>query len=103
MAANLAAAERVMIMPKSSFAVIWRRIADHTGETYHTKRGLEFTYEISGDTFRSSRTAYKTDRSQFEKAYSMVPVDGPGVITNVVRGPSYVWAMLHDMRISRGE
>jgi hypothetical protein len=33
----------------------------------------------------------------------MVPIKGPGIISGTIRGPSYVWAVLHDPRISLGQ
>jgi alpha-beta hydrolase superfamily lysophospholipase len=31
-----------------------------------------------------------------------VPLDGPGLINHIARGPAYVWAVLHDPRITLG-
>jgi len=62
-----------------------------------------FTYEIDRDYFLPSRTDYRISKFDFEKAYADVPFDGPGIINWVVRGPSYVWAVLHDPRISQNE
>lgn len=87
-------------MREPRFEEIWRRIVDHAGETFHTIRGLEFTYEVDPGGFYPSRTPYRISRTDFEKAYQLVPIDGPGEINWIVRGPSYVWAVLHDQRIS---
>lgn len=84
------------------FDEIWNRIVAHAGETFHTKKGLEFTYEIREDKFYPSRTNYVIAKSDFETAYTHVPIDGPGIINSIVRGPSYIWAVLHDQRISGG-
>ncbi len=84
------------------FDKIWNRIIAHAGENFYTKTGLEFTYKINGDIFYPSRTNYKIPKADFEKAYAYVPIDGPSVINYVVRGPAYVWAVLHDQRISNG-
>jgi hypothetical protein len=46
-----------------------------------------------------SRTAYRISQSEFRKAHEMMPIKGPGEISQLVRGPSYVWAILHDPRI----
>lgn len=90
-------------MPKTAVKTICARIVAHKGETFHTKRGLEFTYEIKGDGFYPSRTNYRISKANFGKVYPMVPIDGPGKIRDIVRGPSYIWAVLHDQRISMGE
>lgn len=67
---------------------------------FQTITGLRFTYEISGKGFVPSRTNYRISRTDFEDAYQCVPIEGPGVINEIVRGPAYVWAVLHDPRIS---
>lgn len=90
-------------MPRTSFRSVWERIVAHAGETFRTKRNLEFTYHVDRDDFYQSRTKYRISRSDFTKAYQNVPLDGPGAINTEVRGPAYVWAVLHDRRISRGE
>jgi len=90
-------------MPNRPFEEIWSRITVHAGETFHTKTGLKFTYKIKGSGFYPSRTNYRISKTDFRTAYRMVPIDGPGAINEIVRGPSYVWAVLHDQRISVGK
>ena len=46
-----------------------------------------------------SRAEYKILKSEIEKAYHLLPLDGPGEINNIIQGPSYVWAILNDERI----
>ena len=81
------------------FERIWRKIKALEGEKFFTKTGLPFTYEIDGIALYPDRTKYRISKKDFEKAYSMVPLDGPGEIIHIVRGPSYVWGILHDKRI----
>jgi len=90
-------------MQKSSFEEVWKRIAANTGETFHTISGLPFTYNVKKDTVHPNRTEYQISKTDFEKAYTMVPIKGPGAINKIVRGPSYLWAILHDKRISLNE
>jgi hypothetical protein len=87
----------------ATFEGCWSRVVAHAGRTFRTKTGLEFTYKIDGAYFCPSRTDYRISREDFRKAFQMVPIDGPGVISRVVRGPAYVWAVLHDRRISLGQ
>jgi len=87
----------------TSFDQVWKRIRAQEGRKFVTKRGREFTYSIEKDQLFPSRTVYWIAKSNFKKAYRMVPIDGPGTISNDVRGPSYVWAILHDKRISQDE
>jgi len=89
-------------MNKSPFKEVWSRISNHAGETFHTKTGLEFTYATDKDSFYPSRTQYWISKQDFKDAYQLVPFKGPGVINNLIRGPAYVWAVLHDPRISLG-
>lgn len=89
-------------MTKPQFSEIWNRIVGLAGEVFHTKRGLEFTYRVSGNVVTTSRTQYQRSRADFETAYGMVPLPGPGEINELVRGPAYIWAVLHDERVARG-
>ena len=88
---------------KASFSEIWNRIEIYEGQIFRQVRGQRFTYTISGTTLKPSPTDYNIGRTEFEKAYQLVPIKGPGVITKEVRGPSYVWAILHDSRIRRSD
>ena len=63
--------------------------------------GLNFDYRVSGNVVTSSRAKQMISKSDFERAYSLVPLDGPGQINKEVRGPAYVWAILHDRRFRR--
>ncbi len=81
------------------FEEIWSRIIVNSRELFHTKTGLEFTYKVEGDRFYPSRTEYAISKNDFKTAYELVPIDGPGEINDIVRGPAYVWAVLHDQRI----
>lgn len=82
-----------------SFNEVWERIINNSGQTFKTITGKDFTYSIINNYFLPSRTKYKISKENFEKAYKMLPLDGPGQINNIVRGPSYVWAVLNDKRI----
>jgi len=90
-------------MQKSSFEEIWERIVANAGKTFHTINGLPFTYNVQKGMVRPSRTEYQISKTDFEKAYTMVPIKGPGAISKIVRGPSYLWAILHDKRVSLNE
>lgn len=77
-----------------SFKPVWNLIKSFEGKKFKTKTGKAFTYEISGDIFKSSRTNYNIAISIFEKAFKLVSFEGPSVVTQTVRGPSYIWAVL---------
>lgn len=78
---------------------LWARLAALEGAVFHTKRGLEFTYSLHGDTLVPSRTDYFLGRGEIAKALALVPFAGPGEISALVRGPSYLWAIPHDPRV----
>jgi len=88
---------------KPSVDTVWMRIKALEGQEFKTKTDKSFLYEISGNIFLPSRTKYKITKADFGKALEMVPLDGPGEIVNLVRGPTYIWAVLHDRRIRKGE
>jgi hypothetical protein len=87
---------------KPPFAEVWQRIIDLEGETFHTITGLPFEYVIDGEALIPSRTDYRLSSGNFEKAFARVPIAQPREINMDVRGPSYVWAILHDVRVSSG-
>ncbi len=84
-----------------SIDVVWGRLKSLAGQRFETKTGKPFTYEIAGDVLHPSRTEYNISKGEFRKALELVPFDGPGVINRTVRGPAYVWAVLHDSRIRK--
>jgi hypothetical protein len=86
----------------SLFDVIWGRIVALQGEQFATISGLPFTYHVDGDALYPSRTNYRLSRGDVAKAYAKVPISGPGAINNEVRGPAYIWAILHDQRVLHG-
>jgi hypothetical protein len=86
---------------KPSIDDVWTRLKLMEGHQFETKTGMPFTFEISGEVLHPSRTQYNVSKADFRKALRLVPFDGPGVINNVVRGPAYVWAVLHDKRVRR--
>jgi hypothetical protein len=61
---------------------------------------MTFTYRITGDSLYTSRTNYKISKANFAKAFEYGPIEGPGAIKNMIIGPAYVWAILHDSRIA---
>ena len=87
-------------MSNDSFDVVWDKIISNEGNKFHTVTNLEFTYRINNNILIPSRTEYNISRNNIKKAFDLLPVSGPGDISNVVQGSSYVWAILNDKRIS---
>jgi hypothetical protein len=81
------------------FDIIWSRIIEHQGDVFYTVSRLEFVYRVQGKVVKTNRTNYNISKSDFLKAHKMIPMTGPGAISNLVRGSSYIWAILHDSRI----
>ena len=79
----------------------WNRIRNNAGNRFYTIRGLRFTYRIDGNYLIPSRTDYKISKKDFKKIFRLGRLKGPGLISNEVRGPSYIWAIMHDRRIRR--
>lgn len=80
--------------------IVWNNIVKNKGETFYTKVGLPFTYTIKGYGIIPSRTNQIIGKSEFCIAIAHLPIDGPGEINHIVRGSSYVYALLIDKRIN---
>ncbi|MEX0754971.1 MAG: hypothetical protein WD556_07630 [Actinomycetota bacterium] len=85
-----------------AFDTVWIRIEAHAGEPFRQVRGARFTYSVVNGHVVPDRTNQQIPKSAFEKALDLVPLDGPGEIQHL-RGPSYVYAILADPRISAGD
>ena len=77
---------------------IWDKVKLHQGETFQTVKGLEFTYEVIGETVIHTRSKANISRSNFEKAIQLNP-QKPSDLHNAVAGPSYVYAIITDHRL----
>ena len=99
------------------FQTIWGRICRLQGQEFETITHLPFTYSVESETTlwvdrEGRRINQSLGKSNFAQVYSMMqkrPVSGPNELTDRakergesdVRGPSYVWAILHDKRVIR--
>ena len=81
------------------FDVVWSRIVNNAGKTFTTVSGIDFTYRVEGDGIVPDRTNYRISRRDFETAWNLPSLTGPGQINNIVRGPAYVYAIITDPRI----
>ncbi|MDA7957053.1 MAG: hypothetical protein MPK11_05055 [Gammaproteobacteria bacterium] len=88
---------------KLGIDVIWKRIEAHESGDFETKRGEPFTYKISENVLYPSRTDFQLHKNEFEKVLPLLPLSGPGEINELVFGPSYIWAILHDRRIRQND
>lgn len=76
------------------FPELWEQIKAHEGQVFYTVRGKELCYTVQGNTIIPSRTRYQLSRADFEKAFQQMPLSGPGQISSLVRGSSYIYAIL---------
>ena len=80
----------------------WENIIKHEGEIFHTVSNLEFTYQmnLNSNGFITNRGKITLTQKNFEKAFSLMPVKGPGELgQNGIYGNPYVYALLTDKRI----
>ena len=85
---------------KPPFDEVWKRISVRAGDVFFTKTGLRFTYLVEDDKVHISRVKYNISKNDLRRAYELSPVGGPSQLSSAVRGPTYVWAILHDARIT---
>jgi hypothetical protein len=80
------------------FDAVWRRIEQHQGEPFWTKRGIAFSYAVLPGGLRPSAGAFLIPKEQAEWAYQQFPVRGPSVLKQA-QGAAYLWGILSDERI----
>jgi len=85
---------------KPPFDEVWKRISVRAGDVFFTKTGLRFTYKVEDDKVLISRAKYNVSKNDLRRAYEMSPLAGPSQLSSAVRGPTYVWAILHDARVT---
>lgn len=81
---------------------LWLRLRDHEGETFTQIRGGTFTYAVTPSAVVPDRTNRVFPRSDFARALNLVPLASTGPLQHL-QGPSYLYAILMDDRISRGD
>ncbi|QBI54155.1 hypothetical protein [Streptomonospora litoralis] len=83
----------------SDFSAVWRSIQACTGQEFRTKSGRPFTYTAHDGYVHLDNTDRSISRTDFSRAYALMPLRGPGRLTRLVQGPSYVFGILTDDRI----
>ncbi len=81
------------------FDMIWSRIRRHQGQTFHQIRGGAFTYEVTTSAVLPDRTNQLLPKAHFEQAWELMPLRSTVPVQHL-RGPSYLYAILMDARIS---
>lgn len=83
------------------FEDVWRSIMNNQGSEFTQKMGKRFTYTMKGTALVPSTTNFNIPKSQMEKAWNRMPINGPGEINDLI-APSYLYAILNDKRILLG-
>src|SRR5688572_27003554 len=78
---------------------VWVTIKKHEGELFRQVRGGEFRYTVVGSALVPDRTNQNIPRTHFEKALGLMPLSSTVPLQDL-RGPSYIYAILMDRRIS---
>ncbi|HIR13088.1 MAG TPA: hypothetical protein IAB31_04080 [Candidatus Choladousia intestinavium] len=80
---------------------LWQLIAGHAGETFYTKKGLPFTYEIRGGEMFVDRREKSITRSTFEKAFQKIQLGGiSGPKALGMYGAPYIWGVLTGLSLT---
>ncbi|MEO2076629.1 MAG: hypothetical protein ABGX20_14765 [Bacillus sp. (in: firmicutes)] len=82
--------------------VVWQRIIENEGQVFMQIRGGEFTYKVSGNTIKLSRTNRTVAKSTFVEALKFVPLENT-VPLQPLQAPSYLFAILMDNRIRKSD
>lgn len=84
------------------FERIWNNIVSFQGQTFYKIGGQPFTYIVDGSAIIPNCAKQRLTKANFAKcAENIIGSAGPGAFSNLVRGSSYVWAVLNDDRISQ--
>lgn len=78
---------------------VWIKIQSLAGEPFRTKTGKVFSYDCDSSSVQLRNTTRNVGRGQFKEAISRFPVTGPGALQDL-QGPSYVYAILTDPRVT---
>jgi hypothetical protein len=86
--------------PMLNSAIVWGRIISCAGKTFHTKTGIEFTYDRGSSFVKLNNTDRNIPMSDFMRALSLVPLPNVAAVQRMgVQGPAYLYAILMDQRI----
>lgn len=81
---------------------IWERMIAHEGQEFEQIRGQAFTYEIDDKALTPSTTDFDLTKENFANALPFLPFENTVCIQHLF-GPSYVYVILMDERISQGD
>lgn len=76
---------------------IWKKVKENEGSVFQTVTGKDFTYQVIDNFVITSRTKWHIREKDFQTAIELHP-SKPSDITKDVYGPSYVFAIIKDLR-----
>lgn len=92
-----------------SISDVWKRIQEHEGEIFKTKRGISFTYTVKEDMIiphpeKASKRHYFDEVMRFkkthvEKAITRIPIKSYNELRDFLGIPTWLYAILTDTRI----
>ncbi|GAB2487527.1 hypothetical protein HNR10_006008 [Nocardiopsis aegyptia] len=82
----------------ATFESVWRSIEACSGQVFHTKRGIPFSYDVRHGQVHLANTNRILPRTDFARAHALMPLSGPGQLQDL-QGPSYIFGILTDRRI----
>jgi hypothetical protein len=90
--------------PSHDFDDVWEQIRNQQGDVFRTKTGLQFTYQLAGNTAVCIRRGEQEinrqlPRGDFEKAWQRMPLSSTRELQDL-QGPSYLFAILTDPRVA---
>jgi hypothetical protein len=78
---------------KPSYEDIWNKIRKYQGTLFHTKSGIQFTYQIRNTSIIVDGLNFPLTDTALRMAYDMWPVDGPGGFNKKFSRGSHVWGI----------
>lgn len=78
---------------------VWKRITSHAGELFYTKRGVPYTYHISGQHIVLENTNRNIPCRDIERALAIPELSITKLNQLNVQGPSYLYGIITDRRI----
>jgi hypothetical protein len=87
---------------KFDIETVWRRIEAAAREEFQQIRGGRFRYVVEGGRVLLDRTNQQIPKSHFAEALGYVPLTSTVPVQHL-RGPSYIFAILMDLRIRQSD
>lgn len=78
---------------------VWTQICKYQGEIFRQIRGREFSYLVKGAVVIPNTTNIQIPKKHFSEAIRHLPLFNTVPVQHL-RGPSYIYAILMDKRIS---